>query len=91
MSGLRSSAVFGLRRAALVGGALEVGRRDRRVELLDELDLSALEEAVKLLDIRLVEVELRNRAGDLGVGQDAQLLTARYEAFDLFEFLQVRY
>ncbi len=46
---------------------------------------------MKLLDISLVEVQLRNRSGDLGEGQDAELLTARDEAFDLFEFLQIRY
>ena len=63
----------------------------RRVDLLDELDLGALEEAVKLLDVSLVEIKLGHRAGDLGVGQDAELLTASNEPLDLFEFLQVRY
>ena len=91
MSGLRSSAVFGLRRPRLSGARSRSAAAQRRVELLDELDLGALEEAVKLLDISLVEVQLRHRAGDLGEGQDAELLTARDEALDLFEFLQFRY
>ena len=46
---------------------------------------------MQLLDVGLVEIELRDRAGDLGVGQDAELLAAGDEALDLFEFLQFRY
>ena len=46
---------------------------------------------MQLLYVGLVEVELRHRAGDLGERQDAELLAARDEALDLFEFLQVRY
>src|SRR5262249_20369400 len=77
--------------AALVGRALQVGSRDGRVELLDQLDLSALEEAVQLLDVRLVEIQLGDRAGGLGEGKDAELLAGGDEALDLFEFLQIRY
>ena len=46
---------------------------------------------MQLLDVGLVEIELGDRAGDLGVGQDAELLPAVDEALDLFEFLQFRY
>ena len=45
---------------------------------------------MQLLDVGLVEVELGDRAGDLGVGEHAELL-ALDEALDLFEFLQFRY
>ena len=48
--------------AALVGRALDLERRGgRRVDVLDELDLGPLEEAVQLLDVRLVHVELGGR------------------------------
>src|SRR5918995_3353022 len=59
--------------AALVGRTLLL-RGEGRVDLLDQLDLRLLEEAVKLLDIGLVEVDLLDRRGDLGEGEDADLL-----------------
>jgi hypothetical protein len=46
---------------------------------------------VQLLDVCLVEIELGYGAGDLGVGQDAELLAAVHETLDLFEFLKFRY
>jgi hypothetical protein len=75
MSGFRSSAVFALRRPRLSGRALDLraGRR-RRVDVLDELDLGALEEAVQLLHVGLVHVELGHGALNLGVGEHADLL-----------------
>ena len=91
MSGFRSSAVFGLRRPRLSGARSTSAAAMRRVDLLDELDLGPLEEAVQLLDIGLVEIELGDRAGDLGVGEHAKLLPAVDESLDLFEFLQFRY
>ena len=48
--------------STLVRSALDLGGRDGRVDVLDELDLGPLEEAVELLDVALVEVELRDRA-----------------------------
>ena len=36
---------------------------DRRVELLDELDLRALEEDVQLLEVGLVQVQLADGSG----------------------------
>ena len=50
-----------------------------------------LEEAVQLLDVGLVEVELGDRVGDLGVREHADLLALGDEALDLFEFLQFYY
>ena len=88
---MRSRAVFDLAPAALVRRALDLSRGDGRINLFDELDLSPLEEAVKLLDVRLVEVELRYRASDLGEREHAELLAAVDETLDLFEFLQFRY
>ena len=58
MSGLRSSAVLGLRRPRL-SAARSSCAADRRVDLLDELDLGLLEEPVQLLDVGLVQVDLR--------------------------------
>ena len=49
--------------AALVRRALHLRRRrGRRVDVLDELDLGALEEAVQLLEVGLVHVELGDGA-----------------------------
>ena len=63
----------------------------RRVDLLDQLDLGLLEEAVQLLDVGLVEIDLGERGGDLGVGQHAGLLALGDEDLDLLEFLQFGY
>ena len=82
---------LGLAPAALVGRALHLGGRRRRVDLLDELDLGLLEEAVQLLDVGLVEVQLGDGGGDLGVREHADLLALVDEALDLFEFLKFRY
>src|SRR4051794_36492923 len=76
--------------AALVGRALHLlARCDRRIDLLDQLDLLGLEEGGELLHVRLVEVELRRGLLDLGVGEHAELLTLGQKALDLFEFLQL--
>ena len=91
MSGLRSSAVFALRRPRL-SGARSTSRAGggRRVDVLDELDLGALEEAVQLLDVGLVQVELGHCALDLGVGEHADLLALGEQALDLFQLLKFR-
>jgi hypothetical protein len=92
MSGLRSSVVFGLAAAALVRArARSRGGGGGRVDLLDELDLGPLEEAVQLLDVGLVEIELRDRGGDLGEREHADLLALRQQVLDLFELLQFDY
>ena len=46
---------------------------------------------MELLDIRLVQVDLLNRDGDLGEGQDAHLLALEDQALHLFQFLQINY
>ena len=51
---LRLAAAALVRRAVLLAGG------QRRVDLLDQLDLRALEERVQLLDVGLVEVDLRH-------------------------------
>ena len=54
--------------AALVGRTLDLGAGGgRRIDVLDQLDLGPLEEAVQLLEVGLVHVELGDRALDLGV------------------------
>ena len=79
-----------MRRPGLIRGAL--GRRcrgQRRVELLDELDLHALEEAVELFDVRLVEIQLADRPGNLAVRQNTELLPAIDQRLDLIKLLKI--
>ncbi len=92
MSGLRSSAVLALRRPRLSGArsTCEDGG-DRRVDVLDELDLGALEEPVQLFDVRLVEIELGHRLGYLRVGENAHLLPLGQQTLDLVQLLQLDY
>ena len=91
MSGFRSSAVFGLRPPALLRRALELRRRgQRRIDLLDQLDRRPLQEAVQLFDVCLVEIELRDRPGNLGESQDPELLTAIHQPLDLIKLLKIR-
>ena len=79
---LRRWRLSGARSTSLDGGG-------GRVDLLDELDLGLLEEAVQLLDVGLVEVQLGDRGRDLGVREHADLRPAGDESLDLFEFLKV--
>ena len=61
---------------ALAGAALVLGGGlQRRIDVLDQLDLGLLEVAVELLDVGLVEVDLGNGRGDVTEGQHAELLT----------------
>ena len=84
--GLRLAATPLVRRALhLISG--DVGR----IDLFDELDLSLLEEAMQLLDVALVEIQLGDRGRDLGVREHADLLALGHQPLDLFEFLQFRY
>src|SRR4051794_31159869 len=83
--GLRLAAAALIRRALLLGGG------EGRVDLLDQLDLGLLQVGVQLLDVRLVQIDLGDRRGDLRERQDAQLLPLQEQALDFFEFLQVDY
>ena len=44
---------------------------------------------VQLLDVRFVDVDLRQRGRDLGERQHAHLLALEDQALDFFEFLQI--
>ena len=63
----------------------------RRVDFLDELDLRPLQVSVQLLDVGLVEVDLRHCRRDLGEGEDADLLPLEQEALDFLEFCEIHY
>src|SRR3954447_15009376 len=80
---------LGLAAPALVRRTLDLRRGDGGVDLLDDLDLGLLEEAVELLDVRLVEVDLGDGGLDLGERQDAHLLPLQEQSLDLFELLQI--
>src|SRR5215207_6168841 len=80
---------LGLAAPALVRRALDLRRGDGRIDLLDDLDLGLLEEAVELLDVRLVEIDLGDGGLDLGKRQDAHLLPLQEQTLDLFELLQI--
>ena len=82
---------MGLRRPRLSGARSTSAAASAGIDLFDELDLGPLEEAVQFFDVCLVEIELGYRRRNVGVGKNAQLLTAVDEALDLFEFLQFRY
>ena len=77
--------------ATLVRVSLELPRRHPRVELLDELDLGALQEAVEVLDVGLVELQLADRLGDLRVREDTEPAAAIREPPDLIKLLKIRY
>jgi hypothetical protein len=83
---------LGLAPASLVRRALHgVRRGGSGIDLLDQLDLRALEEAVELLDVGLVEVDLGDRGRHFGEGQDPHLLPLEEQTLHLFEFLQLHY
>ena len=63
----------------------------RRIDVLDQLDAGALEVAVELLDVALVDVDLGDRGGDLAEGQHADLLTLGQQVLYLFKFLKLSY
>ena len=89
MSGFRSIVAF-LRRlrrstARSTTGAACVG------SILDQLDLGLLEEAVELLDVALVELDLGERGGDLGVREHACGLPLDDEELYLLKLLQIGY
>ncbi len=70
-----------------VGCPLLLRRESGRIDSLHQFDLRLLEEAVEILDVALVEIDLSQRRRDLGIGQDAGLLALRNEELDLLKFL----
>ena len=64
--------------------------RSRRIDLLDQLDLAALKDAVQLLDVGVLEVELGSGGRDLGVREHADLKPACDQALDLFKLPKIR-
>ena len=57
--------------------------------VIDQLDLAPLEEAVQLLDVGLVEVEVGDCRRYLTMGQRAELPAAGDQRPDLFEFCKL--
>ena len=64
--------------------------RSSRIDLLDQLDLAALKDAVQLLDVGVLEVELGRGGRDLGVREHTDPQTARDQTLDLFKLLEIR-
>jgi hypothetical protein len=88
-SGLRSNEAFA---GARLGGALDAhARRSGRIDLLDQLDLAALEQAMQLLDVGVLKAELGRDDRDLGVCEHADLQPARDQNPDLFKLLKIGY
>ena len=90
MSGFRSSAAllrrlrpFGSRALGLAGGGLG------GIDVVDHLHALALEVAVELLDVALVDLDLGQRLSDLAVGDHALGLALGDEVLDLFELLKL--
>ena len=80
------------RRRGLPGlGLVAASRRSGllRRGVIDQLDLAPLEEAVQLLDVGLVEVELGDCRRYLTIGQRAELPAAGDQRPDLFEFCKL--
>ena len=89
-SGLRSNGTP--RRARLLGRAHDVqAPRGAWIDLLDQLDLAALEQAVQLLDVGFVEAKLGRGGRDLGVCEHAEPLTAGNQTLDLLKLPKLRY
>jgi len=74
----------GLPRLGAVGRLSRWSGRLRR-DVIDQLDLAPFEEAVQLLDIGLVEVELGDCRRYLSIGQGAEMPATGDERPDLFE------
>ena len=82
---VRPQVDLALRLAPALAG---VGRFDlwlglTSLKVFDQLYLGLLEEPVELLDIGLVQVNLRDCVGDFVIREDALLLTLGYETLDL--------
>jgi hypothetical protein len=71
-------------------GLDDQARRNGRIDLLDQLDLTALEEDVQHLDVAVLETESGRGGRDLGVCEHPDLLTACDQTLDLFKLLKLR-
>src|SRR4029450_6978221 len=67
-----------------------VGRRQSGVNVVDQLDLGALEPTLQLLDVTFVDVELSDRLVHRGMRKHAELLSLDDQSLDFFEFLEFR-
>ena len=77
---------------ALLGRTLDVQTRGSGwVDLLDQLDSIALEEAVQLLDVGFLKAEISDRGHDLSVREHADLQPAGDQTLDLFKLLKIRH
>ena len=82
---------WSLAAGALLGRALDVQTRGSGwIDLLDQLDFTALEEAVQLLDVGFLKAEISDRGHDLGVREHADLQPAGDQTLDLFKLLKIR-
>ena len=76
---------------ALLGLALTAAARADTKDYEFQLVKDEAKQGEAILDVRLVEVDLGDRGGDLGEGQDSDLLPLEEQALHLFEFLQLHY
>ena len=89
---LRPEITRSLATGALPGGALDVHARvNGWVDFLDQLDFTALEQAVQLLDVGLLKPDLGRDGRDLGVREYPDLQPARDQTPDLLKLLKIRY
>ena len=88
--GLEVERDLGLAPTTVFRDTVHLRRRERGIDLFDELDLGPIEEAVQLLDVGFVEIELGRGGLDLGVCEHADLPAARDQTLDLFKLLKFR-
>ena len=74
----------------LRGRTLDDQARSGRIDLLDQLDLEAIKDAMQLLDVGALELELADGGRDLGVGQHAGLKPTGDQALDIFKLPKIR-
>jgi hypothetical protein len=80
------------RNSCSASGALDVHARSSGwIDLLDQLDLTALQEAMQILDIAFLEAELGRCGRDLDVCEHADLLPPGDQTLDLFKLLKFHY
>ena len=74
----------------LVGRALDDQARTGRVDLVDQLDLAALERTVQLLGVGVLKAELGRGGRDFGVRKHTDPQTACDQTLDLFKLAKIR-